>query len=66
MSIRAILSALSGMPEARIRDTMTVRCDLGLRPFEIQEACAAEGIRLRPFVLFDPAALVHDLENAVE
>jgi hypothetical protein len=64
-SIRTLLSELSGMPESEIYDTMTIRHDLGIGPVELN-ACLSEHFKnVQTWKLFDPAALVHDIENAV-
>jgi hypothetical protein len=53
------------MPESEIYDTMTIRHDLGIGPVELN-ACLSEHFKnVQTWKLFDPAALVHDIENAV-
>lgn len=65
MSVRNILSELSGLPERDIRDTMTVRYDLGITASDLAPRLVDEFERVDTLLLYDPAALVHDIELAV-
>lgn len=65
MTVRKILAELAHMPEADILDTMTIRYDLGLTGSALAPRLLAEFGHVDTILLYDPAALVHDVELAV-
>jgi hypothetical protein len=65
MCVKGILAELSGIPKQDIRDTMTVRHDLGITAHDLAPLLLAEFATVDPLLLYDPAALVHDIELAV-
>ena len=65
MTVRKILAELTHMPEHEILDTMTLRYDLGLTASALAPRLLAEFSHVDTTLLYDPAALVHDVEIAV-
>lgn len=65
MTVRKILAELTKMPESEILDTMTLRYDLGLTAAALAPRLLAEFGHVDTTLLYDPAALVHDIELAV-
>lgn len=65
MTVREILAELTHMPESEILDTMTLRYDLGVTVAALAPRLLAEFGHVNTTLLYDPAALVHDVELAV-
>lgn len=65
MTVRKILAELTHMPENEILDTMTLRYDLGVTGAQLAPRLLAEFGHVNTTLLYDPAALVHDVELAV-
>jgi len=65
MSVRKILAELAHLPEHEILDTMTLRYDLGVPASALAPRLLAEFAHVDTALLYDPAALVHDVELAV-
>lgn len=66
VAVHCVLAQMAGMHPDQILDNMSLRCDLGLQPSDVCGVLREHFSFVNDWLIHDPAAIVHDVEEAVE